>query len=452
MRRWILAAALAVAPLACKPTEIPAGASGSATAMGDWGSWQDLTPLIEVAETHVGEQTLGAMKEASALLRAGKPASADKVLSKAADGAGRDWIAVARGNLAAMNFTLCIRGIAWRLEDGKRGDVTDREADYSEDTRILAGDISVEAVLTNLDAAVASGVEALATQGRIARARVAAFANRCAPNADVAELSQQTLEGDLATLAAEASLTPDLAYLWAGVQMARFSGTAARPFLLQAKEGGFDHPAVTYMLGVIALETRDLDLADEYARSAVKRYSELGDREQEAQAHFLRGEIAAASEKSDAAREHYQAALKKEPTHVPSLLQIASVIAKDEGDAAATTSLAKALPRFWPTNEPLDAMGARVGASNLERLVLMTDQPHAAQLVRDALLQDIDAEDDAMRRGIRYFYAATLEVRLREYDIARGHGVLAKEEFAETDVPPPIDVQAFLDRLAEAAG
>jgi tetratricopeptide (TPR) repeat protein len=453
MRRLPLLLALLVLSVgACKDTKVPAGGAGAATAMGDWGAWQDLSPLLEVAENHAGEPTLAALREASALLRASKPASADKVLAKAADGAGRDWIAVARGNVAAMNFSLCIRGVAWRLEDGKRGSDTDREADYSEETRILAGDISVEAALTNLDAVVASPVEALSTQGRIARARVAAFANRCAPNADVADLAQQTLEADLATLAAEAQLTPDLAYLWAGVQMSRFSGSAARPFLLQAKEGGFDHPAVTYMLGVIALESRDLDLAAEYATAAIKRYAELEDPEQEAQAHFLRGEVAAARDQPKAARAAYEAALKRMPTHVPSLLQIATVLRDTDGDIAATTSLWKALPRFWPSKEPLDAETAREGASNLEALVIMTEEPHLAQMVRDALLQDIDVEKDAMRRGIRYFFAATLEVRLREYDIARGHGVLAKEEFAESDVPPPIDVQAFLDRLAEAAG
>jgi hypothetical protein len=52
-----------------------------------------------------------------------------------------------------------------------------------------------------------------------------------------------------------------------------------------------------------------------------------------------------------------------------------------------------------------------------------------------------------MRRGLRYFFAAMLDVRLREYQIAHGHGVLAKEEFAESGVEPPIDIEAFLARL-----
>ncbi|MEM6995172.1 MAG: hypothetical protein AAF721_31965 [Myxococcota bacterium] len=57
-----------------------------------------------------------------------------------------------------------------------------------------------------------------------------------------------------------------------------------------------------------------------------------------------------------------------------------------------------------------------------------------------------------MRRGIRYFYAATLEVRLREYQIAHGHGVMARDEFAEVEIPAPINVDEFLERLVEATG
>lgn len=447
----VLATLVATLP-GCKRTVPTTDAPGQATAMGAWSAWQDLSPLVDVTRTHAGKPTVALLEEASEQLRHGKPLSAHKQLGKAADSADRDWIAVARANIAAMNFTLCIRGVAWRLEDGKRGGETDRAADFSEDTRLQAGDISVEATLTNLDSAVASPIEALSTQARIARARVTAFANRCAPNEDVASLAQQTLEADLATLAAEGHLTPDLAYLWAGVQMSRFSGAAARPFLLQAEEGGFTHPAVTYMLGVIALEAGDLEIADERAVDAERRYKELGDVEQQAQSVFLRGEIAAARGDAKAAQGFYEGALERMPQHVPALLQIAAIQASEQGERAAVRAIHDALPQFLPGKGALDAEGARTAAANLETLVIMTEEPHLAQLVRDALLDDIDDESDAMRRGLRYFFAATLDVRLREYDIARGHGALAKQEFAETDVQAPIDVQDFLDRLAEAAG
>ena len=98
----------------------------------------------------------------------------------------------------------------------------------------------------------------------------------------------------------------------------------------------------------------------------------------------------------------------------------------------------------------LDAEAARLAAANVEALVIVAEKPFMAQLCRDALLLDIDEEPDGMRRGIRYFYAATLDIRLREYELAMGHGVLAKDEFQSIDVPPPIDVQRFLDRLMES--
>lgn len=438
-------------PTGCRSTEPPAGAGGSAsaTAMGSWPQWQDLGPLVEVAESHADEVTTTALQEASALLREHKAASADQRLAAAADTAGRDWIAVARGDLAALHFTVCIRGVAWRLEDGGQGGPTEREVDFSEDRRIKPNDVSVEALLTNLDTATQSPIEALAVQARIARARVAAFAQRCPPNDDVAQLAQRIVEGDLATLAAEGHLTPDLAYLWAGVQMSRFSGSAARPFLLQARDGGFDHPAVTYMLAVIALENSDLDRADTLAAEAVNIYAELGDDAQQAQGLFIRGEVARQRDDNQAARTHFEAALARMPNHIPALLAIAGIEHERDGEDAAVEVIAAALPQLLHEG-PLDRDTAQEAAGNIEALVIVADSPFLSQLCRDALLLDIDEEPDALRRGIRYFYVATLEVRLREYEIARGHAVLALDEMEQSDVPSPIDVQKFLDRMAES--
>lgn len=433
----------------CRRSVPPAGAAASATAMGSWAQWQDLEPLVAVARDNADERTVKVLEAASALLREGKAASADRRLAASADGAGRHWIAVARGDLASLYFTVCIRGVAWRLQDGAQGGPTDREVDFSEARRIEPDDVSVEATLTNLDAAVTSEIGALQVQARIARARVAAFAQRCPPNEGVAALAQQILESDLATLAAEGHLTPDLAYLWAGVQMTRFSGAAARPFLLQAREGGFDHPAVTYMLAVIALEGGELKKADELAAQAIAAYAKAGEREQEAQGHFIRGEAARQGKDRAGARKHFEAALERMPSHIPALLAIAGLVHEAKGEDAAVAYVHRALGSLLLPGE-LDAERAREAAGNVEALVIVADDPFLAQLCRDALLLDIDDEPDPLRRGIRYFYAATLDVRLREYEIALGHGVLAKEELEQSDVPSPLDVQRFLDRLMES--
>lgn len=443
----VLCSLLSLGAVACR-SRIPAGsATNAATAMGHWQEWRDLEPLVDVAKDHAPAPAVETLERASALLREGKAASADRTLAEASGGAGHHWVSVARGDLVALHFTLCIRGVALRLTDGKTPSPTDRQADYSEATRVEPGDVSVEATLVNLDAAVVSGEPALSTQARIARARVAGFAQQCAANESVAQMAQQVVEGDLATLAAEGHLTPDLAYMWAGVQMTRFSGSAARPFLLQAKEGGFDHPAVTFMLAAIALEQRELDQADELAKTAIAMYTSAGDKPHQAEARFLQGEISRARKQPKAARTHYQEALKLDPTHT------ASILARAELDLGTDTETAVAGLQHGMNNllldGPLDAESARTAASNLEELLVLATEPHQIQLVRDALLQRIDSEKDAMRRGLRYFFAAMLDVRLREYQIAHGHGVLAKDEFETSGVQPPIDIEAFLTKLGK---
>lgn len=418
----------------------------SAVAMGDWYAWRDLSPLVEVAEAHAPEPAVRAMKEASKLARDGKAASADKRLADAATGAGRQWIAVARADLAALHFSMCIRGVAWRLVDGEEPSPTEREMDYSAETKIEPGDVSVFALLSNLDEPLLSEDEALVVQARIARARVAAFSQRCAANDDVAEKSASTLEADLATLAAEGHLTPDLAYLWAGVQMNRFSGTAARPFLLQAKEGGFDHPAVTFMLAVIALEEEKLDDADALAAESIERYQTLEDPQNVGEGWFVRGEVARARKDAKVAKGHYAKALTSNPLHAPSILATATIIAEASSPDDAAEYVSARLQPFM-LEGPLDPEGVRQVGMNLETVVFMATEPLAAQISRDAMLMSIDNEPDPMRRGLRYFFAATLDVRLGEYEVAHGHGVLAKEEFAESGNPPPVDIEQFLERV-----
>jgi len=430
----------------CKRT-VPPGNRQSAVAMGDWYSWRDLTPLVEVAQTQAPEPAVRAIEEASKLIRDGKAASADRRLAKAASGAGRQWVAVARADLAALHFSMCIRGVAWRLVDGEEPSPTERDMDFSADTAIEPGDVSVLALLTNLDEPISDDNDSLAVQARIARARVAAFSERCAANDEVAEMSGETLEADLATLAAEGHLTPDLAYLWAGVQMNRFSGTAARPFLLQARDGGFDHPAVTFMLAVIALEEEKFDDADSLATEAIERYQSVEDGANVGEGWFVRGEVARARDDDKAAKAHYAKALAANPVHAPSVLATATIIAEASTPDDAVDYVHGRLKAFT-LEGPLDAQGVRTVGMNLESIVFMATEPLSAQISRDAMLTSIEREPDPARRGLRYFFAATLDLRLGEYELAHGHGVLAKDEFIEADIPPPVDIEQFLARVA----
>ncbi|MBL9099375.1 MAG: hypothetical protein JNL82_00370 [Myxococcales bacterium] len=444
----VLALVLALAP-ACKGRKArspDAGDGQSATAMGSWDAWLDLSPLLEVARSHAPERTVDALKKASKLLQDGKARSADGLLAPLADSDGRHWVAVARADLAALYFTTCIRGVAWRLEDLTAKSPPMRRSDFSENTKLIQGDVSVEAMLTDLDAAVSAKNAALAVQARIARARVTAFSSRCPATPDVQQLSEGILKNDLATLAAENHLTPDLAFLWAGVQMSEFSGAAARPFLLMARDGGYTDPSVVYMLGVIALEQRDLDRADGYASDALTQYAKIGDKDQQAQTLFLRGEVARARNDAAGARKHYESAQKIVPGHPAAVLGVARLVLAADGPSGAVKYLQGILPQVALTG-PLTPEKTPVAADNLEALAMFVQESELVAVTRDALLAEVDLEPDVTRRGLRYFFAATLDARLGEYAHARAHAALARDEFATTSEPPPVDVDKFIERV-----
>lgn len=444
---FLFLAALLFSTIHCRPGK-GISKEPTADAMGTWKEWSDLTPFIRIAQDYAPPSTTAALQEMAKLLRQHKPKTADRKLAELADSEGRHWIAVARSNVAAFYFTVCVRGVAWRLEDGDGKQVPTRRIDVSEDTKIEPGDVSVESMLTNLDAATQAKIPALATQARIARARVTAFVRQCAPNDEVAQMSESTLKNDLATLAAEHHLTPDLAYLWAGFQYSEFSGAAAKPFLLQAREAGFDEPSLVYMLAVIALEQRDFDKADQYASEAFAAYQKLEDRMQMAQTLFIRGEVARAKQQAKAARSHYEAAVKLAPNHPSALLGITMMVLDSAGEQAAIAYLYQALPNIL-FHGPFTQVQAESAAQNIEALIVSIKDPGLASICREALLYDIDAEPQALRRGLRYLYVATLDVRLGAYEQARGHGVLAQDEFLESEFPELFasEVETFLDHL-----
>lgn len=448
----LLALLLLVSVPGCKgkAARPPEAGAAQGAAMGSWQAWLDLGPLVEVARTHAPPKVVDALEAAAKQLADGKAKTADKALSAVADGEGRHWIAVARADLAALYFTTCIRGVVWRLEDLTQKTPPVRRSDFSEATKIEAGDVSVEAMLTDLDAAVAAKEAALAIQARVARARVLAFSARCPANQEVAQMAEGVLKNDLATLAAEGHLTPDLSYLWAGVQMSEFSGAAAKPFLLQAREGGYPDPSVVYMLGVIALEQRELDRADAYAVETISIYAKLGDREQQAQSVFLRGEIARARKDIPGARKHFEAALKLVPGQIAAILGIARLVLETESASAAVKFIQSTLPRLLFAG-PLTGPKVIEASDNLEQLAMYAQDGELLAATRDALLAEVDLEPDVVRRGIRYFFAATLDARLGEYTHARAHAVLARDEFATGKEPPPVDVGAFIERIDSVA-
>lgn len=442
LRTLVLSLALCGAG-GCLPSS-PPGAAGEGAPMGTWPDWQVLTPMVDVAKGQTSPDTIKALEAASKHLQKDNPLSADKALAQAPN-ASKHWIAVARANVAALYFTTCIRGVAWRLEDG--ADRPPRSVDFGAETRVMPGDVSVEAMLTNLDNALDQENKILSTQARVARVRVASFVTSCSPNEAVEERANTIMRSDLATLAAEGHLTPDLAYVWAGIQLQEYSASAARPFLEQARAGGFDDPALLYLQAVAALDQGFYEEADERAQEALAAYEKYEDAMQQAQCVFIRGESARLRGLDDQARAHYENALDLEPAHVAALASLTRVELSTKGPLAASEYIHARLPNLGlaGANEDDEVLRA---TQNLEALVIMSNEElELAQVVRDGLLVNIDAEPEPVRRGLRYFYAATLDVRLGDYDRARGHAAVAKSEFEE-DGRFPVDVDTFLDQLA----
>ncbi len=419
--------------------------------MGSWPLWQDLTPLIDVAKGNATPETIEALNKAKALLRQGKVRSADQELASVADGGGRHWISTARADLAAIHFTVCVRGVAWRLpEAGEDGEApTSRVVERDPSAPVLGTDISVEALLTNIDAAVDAKDPTVSTQARIARARITTFVVGCPATRQVADRASAILRSDLAQLAAEAHLTPDLAFVWAGIQLEEYSGAAARPLLLQAKEGGFNDPSVEYLLAVVALEMRDLPAAETHAKEAMTVFEKLGDKQQQAQCLFVRGEVARLETRNADASAHYGAAVKLVPAHAAAQLGLARVALAQDGVSGAITALQRGVlellgPDLSSLNASLDA------AANIEALVILTDGDlEFSEITRSALLSEIDLDERALARAIRYYYAATLDARLGEWEAARGHAATSALELEEVDFAP-INPREFLKRLDEA--
>jgi tetratricopeptide (TPR) repeat protein len=310
-------------------------------------------------------------------------------------------------------------------------------------------------MLTNLDDAMASAKpgSALETQARIARVRMTSFVASCPANDEVQQRAVAIMNEDLAALAAEQHLTPDLAYVWAGVQFQTYSGSAARPFLLAAREGGFEDPSVVYLLAMIAFEQREFDEADRLAGEAAAAYGEQGSEDQRAQCALLRGEVALAHERPADARKHFEQALALVPTQVGALIGLTEVTRREQGALAAGEQLHAQIVALLG-NAPLDEAAIMPLVDSLEALIIVANasELEVTQITREALLLQIDAEPDPYRRALRYFYAATLEVRLGDYEAARGHATVAGVEFEESGLPVPAkaDPRAFLDRLAEA--
>jgi hypothetical protein len=444
--------------------------------MGSWDEWQTLDPLVRAGIEHVDDPTRAALLDARQLLARGLARSADERLREVGGGSGKHWIAVARADLVATHYAVCTRGVALRLEDlelppappddaarGKRPRAAprrqppkDRRVDMRVDTKLGPSDVSIEALLENLEAALATKDRTLLVQGRIARARLLLAVAQCPANDEVAERASATLRADLAILASEAHLTPDLALAWGGAIYAEYSPSAARPFVQQAVDGGYPDPVTHLMLATISLEERDTAGAERDGQLAAERYLEFGARPQAAQAFAIRGDAARLDGDIARATRHYAAALDHDPAESRALVGNTRMMLDARGGEAARDDLARRLAAL--AAHAVDADTVIDAGAALEGFVAaLADDLELSELARDAVVARIDQEEGPLARALRYTIAAMLDARLGDAERARGHAATAEAELDEwrdanpelADQPLPFDPRDLLDRLGE---
>ena len=134
--------------------------------------------------------------------------------------------------------------------------------------------------------------------------------------------------------------------------------------------------------------------------------------------------------------------------HVAALVGLVQVRHEREGRQRAAELLGEELHGLLLGGIALDGQDLERATTRLETLVVMTNEELVlAEIARVAMLDSIDSEVDLLRRGLRYFFAATLDARLGDYTAANGHAVLAEDEFASVDRMPPFDIRRFIEQL-----
>lgn len=348
------------------------------------------------------------------------------------DAQGKPWADVLAGQLAGLHTQAC-EGGQWLY--------------FGDPKKPSAPRVSMLSVLDKLDALRDSNDKTLATQAKVASIRVMVIARDCPGARTVQERAQTELPALLEDLFHSQALTPppDLAYYWALQQLEKEEWAKARQWLVFANAQGMKDPRLTLALAQVDYGAKAYDRALQQAVAGAKAIPK-DFRQAIAEAWTLAAKSAWALGNTKLATQHRERALKAEAAHPGAwALGVRMLSAHDE---SCESTLPVQLARLWKLSwakEPtlfwlLDDMLATLDA----------EAPEALPCLARALVWDIDQEQDPALRGIRYFYAATLDTRLGDFERALGRALLARSEFESAGSPRhPLPVQALIDALSE---
>lgn len=400
-----------------------------------WTQWYQMQLPVQIASAQVSPEQARKFKRFQKQVQAGNYRDALATIQDPGKSLqDQAWTHIVTGQLAGLHTRSC-EGGQWLY--------------FSEPKPSKRARLSMLNVLDKLSSLRKSKESTIATQAKTASARVMVIARDCPGASTVQNKAKRELPAILAELAQaqSTSLPPDLAYLWATLLLEQEQWSKARHWLKVAKDQGLDDPRITLAEAQAHYGEGDYALALSRSVQGAKAIPQ-DFKGPAADAWTLAARSAWAMNKATLAAKHLKRALQSDPVH-PGAWAL-RILMRAEPTSACTDQLPARLEPLW------DIPWAQSPTLFwlLDDVLVLLDQEGEAALrcLAQALVWNIDQEPDPALRGIRYFYAATLDTRLGDLPGALGRALLARAEFESAGSPRhPLPVQALIDALKQEA-
>lgn len=402
----------------------------------NWSSWIRMELPVKIASARVSKRSAELFEAfAHAVQHGDYPQAIAQLGNTPHDSLARKWSVVLRAQLAGLHAQACAQGQWLELRASKEA---------------RPARLSMLELLDGLDPLLAASDRILARQATIAQARILVIARDCPGARTVQQRARERLRSNLSQLSKDMgdSLPPDLCYLWANEELQAGNAARASKWLDRARAQGLDDPRIDLAQAQAAFEDKRFDDAEKLAAKGATRLAK-NQAEMRAQAWSLAARSSWARSSKVTTSEHLARAQKAQAHH-PSLLALHSLIASQTPERCSE-ELASKLAPLWK----LAWKEAPALLWALDELMREADRdgPDSLRCLASALVWNVDACPEPALRGIRYFYAATLDTRLGLVESALGRAIVARSEFESAgSAHPKLPVQELIDALQPQVG
>lgn len=398
-----------------------------------WTQWYQMQLPVELASTRVDKtHARNFARFRDAVQDQAYPQALKALEPSAKDPRAKGWTIVLKGQLAGLHTRACEQG-QWLMLSPPEAKTKAR--------------LSMIELLDQLSGLVQSQDRALSSQAQTALARLLVIARDCPGSRIVQRRAETRLPVILASLADAQgpSLAPDLAYLWATLKLEREEWEKAQHWLNVARDQGLDDPRTTLALAQSHFGQKAYAKSEKLALASAKNIPEQMP-QMRARAQTLAARSAHARGEPARARMLLSRALKTLAYETSALALAAELAVQEPQDCEEP--LAATLAPIWGLSweDPPELMW------RLDELLRALDDQNADALrcLQAAVLWNIDEETRPALRGIRYFYAATIDARFGDAQGALGRALLARAEFESAGLKRrPVPVQALIEALQE---